>query len=465
MSSCNNTSFPYSKGRSKASHSPLRGEPERGFIVVLGAGESGSGAAILAKEKGFDVFVSDCGTISEPYRALLDQNGVKWEDGKHSEELILNADEVIKSPGIPLNAPLIQKLQAQGTPIISEIEFAARYTHAKMICITGSNGKTTTTSLIFYILRQAGLNVGLAGNIGNSLALQVAHEDHDYYVIELSSFQLDNMYDFKADIAILLNITPDHLDRYDFKFQNYIDAKFRITRNQTADDAFIYWAEDPVIDRCLRTLRENNAIGATLYPYGFTQPNPLPVGEEELALKGRHNVLNSMAATIAANVLNIKKDVIRESLMTFKGVEHRLQYVATVRGVRWINDSKATNVNSCWYALESMTTPTVLILGGKDKGNDYSEIDELVKAKCHTLVFMGLHNEKLREHFCNFKSQITNDKMQIIDTDNLHDAIQGAYKAAHEGDTVLLSPCCASFDLFKSYEDRGEQFMAAVRAL
>ena len=390
-------------------------------IVVLGAGESGSGAAILAKEKGFDVFVSDCGTISEPYRALLDQNGVKWEDGKHSEELILNADEVIKSPGIPLNAPLIQKLQAQGTPIISEIEFAARYTHAKMICITGSNGKTTTTSLIFYILRQAGLNVGLAGNIGNSLALQVAHEDHDYYVIELSSFQLDNMYDFKADIAILLNITPDHLDRYDFKFQNYIDAKFRITRNQTADDAFIYWAEDPVIDRCLRTLRENNAIGATLYPYGFTQPNPLPVGEEELALKGRHNVLNSMAATIAANVLNIKKDVIRESLMTFKGVEHRLQYVATVRGVRWINDSKATNVNSCWYALESMTTPTVLILGGKDKGNDYSEIDELVKAKCHTLVFMGLHNEKLREHFCNFKSQITNDKMQIIDTDNLHD--------------------------------------------
>ena len=418
-------------------------------IVVLGAGESGSGAAILAKEKGFDVFVSDCGTISEPYRALLDQNGVKWEDG----------------PGIPLNAPLIQKLQAQGTPIISEIEFAARYTHAKMICITGSNGKTTTTSLIFYILRQAGLNVGLAGNIGNSLALQVAHEEHDYYVIELSSFQLDNMYDFKADIAILLNITPDHLDRYDFKFQNYVDAKFRITRNQTADDAFIYWAEDPVIDRCLRTLRENNAIGATLYPYGFTQPNPLPVGEEELALKGRHNVLNSMAATIAANVLNIKKDVIRESLMTFKGVEHRLQYVATVRGVRWINDSKATNVNSCWYALESMTTPTVLILGGKDKGNDYSEIDELVKAKCHTLVFMGLHNEKLREHFCNFKSQITNDKMQIIDTDNLHDAIQGAYKAAHEGDTVLLSPCCASFDLFKSYEDRGEQFMAAVRAL
>jgi UDP-N-acetylmuramoylalanine--D-glutamate ligase len=423
-------------------------------IVVLGAGESGSGAAILAKEKGFDVFVSDCGTITEPYRALLDQNGIKWEDGKHTEELILNADEVVKSPGIPLTAPLIQKLQAQGTPIISEIEFAARYTHAKMICITGSNGKTTTTSLIYYILRQAGLNVGLAGNIGNSLALQVAHEDHDYYVIELSSFQLDNMYDFRADVAILLNITPDHLDRYDFQFQNYVDAKFRITRNQTTDDAFIYWAEDPVIDREMKKLQ----LGATLYPYGFTQPNPLPVGEDELALKGRHNVLNSMAATIAANVVGIRKEIIRESLKTFQGVEHRLQYVATVRGVRWINDSKATNVNSCWYALESMTTPTVLILGGKDKGNDYSEIDELVREKCHTLVFMGLHNEKLHEHFDGFG-------LQIIDTNNLHDAIQGAYRAAREGDTVLLSPCCASFDLFKSYEDRGEQFMNAVRKL
>ena len=432
------------------------GESRRGVrrIVVLGAGESGSGAAILAKEKGFDVFVSDCGTISEPYRALLDQNGVAWEDGQHTEALILNADEVVKSPGIPLTAPLIQKLQAQGTPIISEIEFAARYTKAKMICITGSNGKTTTTSLIYYILQRAGLDVGLAGNIGNSLALQVAHEDHAYYVIELSSFQLDNMYDFKADIAILLNITPDHLDRYDFKFQNYIDAKFRITRNQTADDAFIYWAEDPIIDKEMEKLQ----LGATLYPYGFTQPNPLPVSEEELALKGRHNVLNSMAATIAANVLNIKKDVIRESLMTFQGVAHRLQYVATVRGVKWINDSKATNVNSCWYALESMTTPTVLILGGKDKGNDYSEIDDLVREKCHTLVFMGLHNEKLREHFGNFG-------LNIIDTDNLADAIQGAYQAAKEGDTVLLSPCCASFDLFKSYEDRGEQFMKAVKAL
>ena len=306
--------------------------------------------------------------------------------------------------------------------------------------------------------------MGLAGNIGNSLALQVAHEDHDYYVIELSSFQLDNMYDFKADVAILLNITPDHLDRYDYKFQNYVDAKFRITRNQTKEDSFIYWAEDPVIDREMKKIQ----LGATLYPYGLSVPNPLPVSEEELALKGRHNVLNSMAATIAANVVGIKKEVIRESLKTFQGVEHRLQYVATVRGVRWINDSKATNVNSCWYALESMTTPTVLILGGKDKGNDYSEIDELVKEKCHTLVFMGLHNEKLHEHFSQLvesqKSKVERP-IQIIDTNNLHDAVQAAYHAAKEGDTVLLSPCCASFDLFKSYEDRGEQFMEAVRKL
>jgi len=271
------------------------------------------------------------------------------------------------------------------------------------------------------------------------------------------------MYDFKADIAILLNITPDHLDRYDFEFQNYVDAKFRITRNQTSDDAFIYWAEDPVIDREMKKLR----LGATLYPYGFSLPNPLPVGEDELALKGRHNVLNSMAATIAANVVGIRKEVIRESLMTFEGVPHRLQYVATVRGVRFINDSKATNVNSCWYALESMTTPTVLILGGKDKGNDYSEIDDLVLRKCHTLVFMGLHNEKLEEHFGNLSPEGRDREglLQIISTDNLLDAVHAAFEAAHEGDTVLLSPCCASFDLFRSYEDRGDQFMAAVRAL
>lgn len=423
-------------------------------IVVLGAGESGTGAAILAKTKGYDVFVSDMGEIKPTYQALLEQHAIPWEHHQHTVELILNAEEVVKSPGIPDTAPVIVQLKAQNTPIISEIEFAARYTSAKMICITGSNGKTTTTSLIFDMLYRAGLDVGLAGNIGNSLALQVAQQDHAYYVIELSSFQLDNMYDFKADVAILLNITPDHLDRYEYKFQNYVDAKFRITRNQTKEDAFIYWAEDPVIDREMKKLQ----LGATLYPFGFKMPSPLPVGEDELALKGKHNQLNSMAATLAAQAVGIKKDVIRESLTQFAGVEHRLQYIATVGGVRFINDSKATNVNSCWYALESMNTPTVLILGGKDKGNDYSEIDELVRQKCHTLVFMGLHNEKLHEHFDSFG-------LPIIDTDNIEDAVRGAYQAAEEGDTVLLSPCCASFDLFRSYEDRGEQFAQQVRQL
>jgi UDP-N-acetylmuramoylalanine--D-glutamate ligase len=441
-------------------------------IVVLGAGESGTGAAILAKEKGMDVFVSDMGAIAPMYQALLDQHHIAWEAGKHTPERILDADEVIKSPGIPLTAPLVKQLTEQGTPILSEIEFAARFTHAKMICITGSNGKTTTTSLIFDMLRRAGLNVGLAGNIGNSLALQVAQEDHDYYVIELSSFQLDNCYDFKADIAILLNITPDHLDRYDHQFQNYVDAKFRITRNQTSKDAFIYWSEDPVINREIARIQPQ----ATLYPFGSNEQNvaytdgshlivaskpdvaPLRVPLDELSLKGKHNRLNSMAAGLAAQILNIHNDVIRESLQQFAGVDHRLQYVATIRGVRYINDSKATNVNSCWYALESMTTPTVLILGGTDKGNDYSEIDELVKEKCHTLVFMGKDNSKLVQHF---------EPMGItyISTDNLKDAVQAAYHSANEGDTVLLSPCCASFDLFKNYEDRGEQFMQAVRSL
>ncbi len=453
-------------------------------IVVLGAGESGTGAAILAQTKGFDVFVSDMGEIKPVYRALLDQHGIAWEDGQHTADKILNADEVIKSPGIPDTAPLIMQLTAQHTPVISEIEFAARYTQAKMICITGSNGKTTTTSLLFDMLRRAGLDVGLAGNIGNSLALQVAQQDHAYYVIELSSFQLDNMYDFKADIAILLNITPDHLDRYNYEFQNYVDAKFRITRNQTSRDAFIYWSEDPVIDREIARIRPQ----ATLYPFGSNSQNmaytdgshlvlaapdavePLRVPLEELSLQGKHNQLNSMAAGLAAQILHIKNDTIRESLRQFAGVEHRLQYVATVRGVRYINDSKATNVNSCWYALESMTTPTVLILGGKDKGNDYSEIDDLVQAKCKTLIFMGLHNEKLREHFGALgyvpSTEATADTERIyVDTDNLHDAVQAAYRLAHEGDTVLLSPCCASFDLFKSYEDRGDRFMTAVRAL
>ncbi len=441
-------------------------------LVILGAGESGCGAAVLGKKQGYEVFVSDMGQIKPVYKALLEQHSIPYEEGKHTENKILSADEIVKSPGIPTTAPMIQKLIAQGTPILSEIEFAARYTKAKMICITGSNGKTTTTSLLFDILVRAGLNVGLAGNIGNSLALQVAQTERDYYVIELSSFQLDNMYDFKADIAILMNITPDHLDRYDFCFQNYVDAKFRITQNQTKKDAFIYWSEDPVINKELLKLCPK----ATLYPFGSNKehnvayvdgenfvieaPNALALTmpQKDLSLRGKHNQLNSMAAGLAAQILHIKNDVIRESLMQFAGVDHRLQYVATVRNVRFINDSKATNVNSCWYALESMTTPTVLILGGKDKGNDYSEIDELVRQKCHTLIYMGLHNEKLHEHFDGMG-------LQIIDTDNIHDAVISAYNAAHEGDTVLLSPCCASFDLFKSYEDRGEQFMQQVRAL
>lgn len=441
-------------------------------IVVLGAGESGTGAAILAKSKGYDVFVSDMGEISPMYQALLDKHHIAWESGKHTPTQVLNASEVIKSPGIPLTAPLVQELIAQGTPIISEIEFAARYTRGKMICITGSNGKTTTTSLIFDMLRRAGLDVGLAGNIGNSLALQVAQEDHEYYVIELSSFQLDNCYDFKADIAILLNITPDHLNRYDHQFQNYVDAKFRITRNQTASDAFIYWSEDPVINREIARIHPQ----ATLYPFGSSEQNvaytdgshlvvnskpevtPLRVPLEELSLKGKHNRLNSMAAGLAAQILNIHNDVIRESLQQFAGVDHRLQYVATVKGVRYVNDSKATNVNSCWYALESMTSPTVLILGGTDKGNDYSEIDELVKEKCHTLIFMGKDNSKLIQHFGGMG-------VKYISTDSLHDAVQAAYQSAHDGDTVLLSPCCASFDLFKNYEDRGKQFMHMVRTL
>lgn len=445
-------------------------------IVILGAGESGTGAAILAKEKGFEVFVSDSGEISLPYQALLKQNDIAFESGHHTEEKILAADEVIKSPGIPETAPIIVKLREKGTPVISEIEFAARYTDAKMICITGSNGKTTTTSLIYDMLLRAGLNVGLAGNIGASLALQVAHEKKDYYVIELSSFQLDNMYDFRANIAILLNITPDHLDRYNYDFQNYVNAKFRITQNQTKDDAFVYWAEDPVIDREIKKMNPS----ATLYPFSLNgkahnetvnaayiegnnlvveaAPEALSIPVDEIRIQGRHNQLNSMAASIAAQILNIRNSTIRESLQQFAGVSHRLQYVATVRGVRYINDSKATNVNSCWYALESMKTPVVLILGGKDKGNDYSEIDELVKEKCHTLVFMGLHNEKLIEHFAPLG-------IPYVSTDNLHDAVQACYHAAKEGDSVLLSPCCASFDLFHSYEDRGDQFMTAVRKL
>lgn len=440
-------------------------------LVVLGAGESGAGAAVLGKVKGFDVFVSDMSKIKDNYKALLNKYNIPWEEGMHTEELILNADEVVKSPGIPNNAPMIEKLKAQGTPIISEIEFAGRYTDAKMICITGSNGKTTTTSLIYHIFLSAGYNVGLAGNIGQSLALQVAEKDYEYYIIELSSFQLDNMYDFRANIAILMNITPDHLDRYDYQMQNYVDAKFRIIQNQTEDDAFVFWNDDPIIQQELKKY----GIKAKLCPFAevkekgviaytdnkkvfFDEPIAFNMEQEELALTGKHNLYNSLAAGITANLSGIKKEVIRESLMTFKGVEHRLEKVATVNGALYVNDSKATNVNSCYYAMQSMTTPTILILGGKDKGNDYNEIKELVKEKCVGLVYMGLHNEKLHDFF---------DPMGIPvhDVQSMKDCVQACYEMAKAGDTVLLSPCCASFDLFKSYEDRGEQFKACVKAL
>jgi UDP-N-acetylmuramoylalanine--D-glutamate ligase len=441
-------------------------------IVVLGAGESGAGAAVLAKVKGFDTFVSDMSEIKSRYKELLNKYEIAWEEGQHTEELIMSADEVIKSPGIPNDAPIILKLQKQGTPIISEIEFAGRYTNAKMICITGSNGKTTTTSLIYHIFKSAGLNVGLAGNIGKSLALQVAEENHDYYVIELSSFQLDNMYKFRANIAILMNITPDHLDRYQHCMQNYIDAKLRITQNQTPDDAFIFWNDDPVIKREL----EKYGLKAHLYPFSalkeessiayvedheikITEPIAFNMEQEKLALTGQHNLYNSLAAGISANVAGIDKEEIRKALSDFKGVEHRLEKVARVGGVDFINDSKATNVNSCWYALQSMTTKTVLILGGKDKGNDYTEIEDLVKEKCSALVYLGLHNEKLHDFF---------DRLGLPTAEvntGMKDAVEAAYHLAKKGETVLLSPCCASFDLFKSYEDRGDQFKKYVREL
>ena len=440
-------------------------------IVILGAGESGAGAAVLAKKQGFDTFVSDMSAIKDKYKAILNERNIPWEEGKHTEELILNADEVIKSPGIPNEAPMIQKLVAQGTPIISEIEFAGRYTKAKMICITGSNGKTTTTSLIYHIFKKAGLNVGLAGNIGLSLAYQVAECNYDYYVIELSSFQLDNMYNFRANIAVLMNITPDHLDRYGNDMQNYVDAKFRILRNQTDGDAFIYWNDDPVIQK---ELHKYGILGH-YYPFAekkgdnyaayvedrqlhFTQPIAFNMEQEELALTGTHNLFNSMAAGISANLAGIRKECIREALSDFEGVEHRLEKVCRVRGVDYINDSKATNVNSCWYALQSMKTKTILILGGKDKGNDFSEIAELVKEKCVGLIYLGLHNEKLHNFFDGFG-------LPVADVQSMEDAVNAAYRMAQKGETVLLSPCCASFDLFKSYEDRGEQFKECVRKL
>jgi UDP-N-acetylmuramoyl-L-alanine--D-glutamate ligase len=447
---------------------------KRKKLVVLGGGESGVGAAILAKAKGMDVFLSDYGQIADHYRRMLDDEQIEWEQGQHSLERILEADEVVKSPGIAPTTPVVKVVMEKNIPIISEIEFAGRYTTAKMVCITGSNGKTTTTLLTYHILREAGINVGLAGNVGRSLALQVLRDPKDVYVIELSSFQLENMYQFKANIAVILNITPDHLDRYEYKMQNYVNAKFRIIQNLTVHDAIIYWQDDPVIQSQLKHVTTE----ARLFPFAeheendfthafvdghndivfFTDNHRLTMPREELALQGLHNLYNSMAAGLSACLLDIKNEDIRKALSDFEGVEHRLEYVADVDGVRYINDSKATNVNSCWYALESMPHNTVLILGGKDKGNDYSEIEPLVKEKVKAIVCMGKDNTKLMDFF-------SGKVPAIRDTHSLDDAVAACRELASEGDTVLLSPCCASFDLFHSYEERGTMFKDAVKAL
>lgn len=442
-------------------------------IVVLGGGESGVGAAVLAKVKGMNVWLSDFGKIAEKYKQRLNEYNIDWEEGGHTVEKIIDADEIIKSPGIPEDAPIILKAKSKSIPVISEIEFAGRYTNAKMVCITGSNGKTTTTMLTYHILKNAGMNVGLAGNVGTSLAYQVATEKHDVYVIELSSFQLDDMFEFKANIAVIMNITPDHLDRYDHKMQNYVNAKFRILQNQTDKDSFIFWEDDPIIAEQLKSLKieakmlpfsEFKEEGACAYtdngilnfkPYGHEGFN-MPVNE--LSLPGLHNLYNSMAAGLSASLLDIKKDVIRKALSDFEAVEHRLEYVDTIDNVVYINDSKATNVNSCWYALESMKTKVVLILGGKDKGNDYSEIEALVKDKVSAIVCMGKDNEKIKNFF--------EGKVPVIaDTHSVEDAVKECARIAKPGESVLLSPCCASFDLFKSYEDRGEKFKNEVKKL
>lgn len=441
-------------------------------VVILGAGESGTGAAILAKAKGFEVFVSDASSIKPKYKEMLDSRNISWEEGRHTESEILSAGEIIKSPGIPDTSPVMEKVIKKRIPVISEIEFADRYTSSTMICITGSNGKTTTTMLTYHILKEAGLDVGLAGNVGNSLALQVAESPHACYVIELSSFQLDNMYDFRAHIAILLNITPDHLDRYDHKMQNYIDSKFRIIRNQTKDDAFIFWNDDPIIAGEIMKRKPS----ATLYPFaatfkegvrGYVKNNELIIDtvngiffmeQDLLALTGTHNLYNSLASGIAAKVEGIHNENIRASLSDFAGVEHRLEKVVRVRGVDYINDSKATNVNSCWYALKSVNSKVVLILGGTDKGNNYVEIEELVKQKARALIFLGVDNTKLHNFF-------DGKAPRIEDARSMEEAVSKAYRLAEKGDTVLLSPCCASFDLFTSYEDRGNQFKTCVRNL
>lgn len=436
-------------------------------LAVLGGGESGVGTAILAQAKGLDVFLSDSGTISPHYRQMLDAHHINWEDGGHTQERILRADEVMKSPGIPDEAPIIQAIIQKGIPVVSEIEFASRYTTARMIGITGSNGKTTTTTLIHYILKRAGLKVGLAGNIGRSLALQILENPQDYYVIELSSFQLDNMYDFHANIAVLMNITPDHLDRYQFQFQHYIDSKMRIIQNQTPADTFIYWAQDEHIPAELERRKRETAPGPTpsSRPAHAGHPTLLPFRDEDFqkwhltfSQIGDHNKRNAMAAYLAAKTVGVDESLIRQCLEDFPGVEHRLERVAVKDGITYINDSKATNVDACLVALKAVQKPVVLIVGGKDKGNDYSVLFPLIKEKCRALVYLGADNRKLHQSF-------DTQGLMVEDTHSMQDCVSACHRLARKGDTVLLSPCCASFDLFHNMEDRGEQFKQCVAQL
>ena len=441
-------------------------------VAILGAGESGVGAAILAQKKGFDVFVSDMGTVKQKYKDVLSNFEIDFEEGKHSESRILASELVVKSPGIPDTAPLIQQLIAKGIPVISEIEFAGRYTTAKTVCITGSNGKTTTALLTYHILKSAGLNVGLAGNVGKSFAWQVAEENFDVYVIELSSFQLDGMFEFKADVAVLMNITPDHLDRYGYEMQNYVNSKFRILQNQTSEDYFVYCDDDEVIRKEIK----EREISAQKVPFGLGTPASPGAGVQEnriiinlnqnqfsmsildLSLQGKHNTYNSMAAGIASMVFQIRNEQLRESMADFKGVEHRLEHFLKVHGIEFINDSKATNVNSTWYALESVHKPVVWIVGGVDKGNDYSMLKGLVLDKVKAIVCLGKNNAKIKDAF----ADCVND---IVETSSMEEAVKAAYYLARNGDSVLLSPACASFDLFENYEDRGNQFKKQVRNL
>ncbi|MBR1593421.1 MAG: UDP-N-acetylmuramoyl-L-alanine--D-glutamate ligase [Alloprevotella sp.] len=440
-------------------------------LVILGAAESGIGAAVLGQKKGYEVFVSDSGKIKERYKAELEARNIPWEEGGHTMDRILNANEVVKSPGIPDTVPVIRQIREKNIPVISEIEFAGRYTKARTVCITGSNGKTTTTSLIFHILEKAGFNVGLAGNIGRSFALQVAENDKDWYVIELSSFQLDGMYSFRADVAVLLNITPDHLDRYDYKMENYAASKMRILQNQRAEDCFIYWQQDEYIPSELQRLNpttrllpfsdaENAKSAAFIGECGLevTTPEHFEIPFEATLLQGRHNMRNCMAAALAARAAGVSIEDIRSGMKDFSGIEHRLEYAGEAGGIRYINDSKATNIDACFCALESMTTPVVLILGGLDKGNDYATIAPLMREKCRALVFLGVDNTKLRDFFANFG-------LPTAEVRSMKDCVEACTNFAKSGDTVLLSPCCASFDLFRNMEDRGDQFKEQVKRL